>query len=649
MTEDDLSLGKLSGNQLFTLFSHASHEGILLLNDKSKIVYANSAAFTITGLGKKQAAGLGVLEFLKPYSYADEQRLDMAIAEAMPVASLSGKAAEPDSILELSITGKGGKEAFIELSLVSEKFGERWHVMVFFRDVTDKVKALESLQQSERKYRKLFEDTKDTILMTTPEGKIVDINRAGLEMFGYRSKEEMMKLDVALDLYFKPEDRKSFREGVERYGSATMHDLLLKRKDGTMIMVSATVNAVYEEVGEAVVFHGIMRDITGIRQLEHQVEVFQKMDAVRGLIGDIAHHFNNVLSIILGNAQLAKISPDCSEQIGTYLSTIEDEVFRAADTVDELLASGSKHSMDMHTVNIVDIVGDFERLVRNVVGTDIELLAAMPEEAIPVRMDIARIGRALLNVIVNAREAMNGAGILTIRVYTEQITDLTTTLDGQIEPGSYAVVSIADTGRGISNAVLDKIFEPFFTTDTSGEKKGLGLSVVLGIVKQHGGFVICESQEGAGTVIKMYLPLSADTSREQKFLEPDRMGGAETILIGEDEEALREITSEYLSLLGYRVIMAEDGRRALDLFRERSGEIDIVLMDIAMPGMGGLDVYREIKQIRPDIPVIFMTGYNLETVNFKSMTGKGINAIRKPFTMVVLAKKIRGILDQKDG
>jgi two-component system, cell cycle sensor histidine kinase and response regulator CckA len=649
MANNDLSFGQLSGDQLFTLVSGASHEAILLLDDKGKIAYASSAAFKITGREKRQAVGKGILEFLKPLNYADEQRLDMAITEAMPVASLPGKAARPDSTLELSISGKKGKETCVELSLVSEKFGERWYVMVFFRDVTDKMKALESLQKSERKYRKLFEGTQDAILMTTPDGKIVDINRAGLAMFGYRSKEEMMKIDAARDLYFNPEDRVNFKAGVERYGSARMHDLLLKRRDGTAITVSATVNAVYDEEGEAGVFHSIMRDITGIRQLERQVESFQKMDAVRGLIGDIAHHFNNILNIIVGNAQLAKISPDCSDPIVSYLSTIEDEAFRAADMVDELLASGSRHPMDMRTVNIVDIVGDFEKLVRNVIGTDIALFSALPPGAIPVRIDIARIGQVLLNIVVNAREAMSGTGTLTIRLYTEQITDLTTTLDGQINPGTYAVISIADTGRGIKDSLLDKIFEPFFTTDASGERKGLGLSVVLGIVKQHGGFVICESEEGKGATFRVYVPVSTEKPKERRSLDLEGMGGSETVLIGEDEEALREIMSEYLTMLGYRVIMAEDGREALNEFRERPDEIDIALLDIAMPGMGGFDVYHGIRELRADIPVMFMTGYNLEAVNIKAVTGKGINAIRKPFTMAALARKIRTILDQEEG
>ncbi len=645
MANDDPSFGQLSGSQLFTLVSHASHEGILLLDDKGKIVYASSAACKITGRSEKQAVGSPVLTFLKPLNYADEQRLDMAITEAMPVAS--GKAVRPDNVLELSIAGKKGKEISLELSLASEKFLDRWYVMLFFQDVTDKIKAREALQKSERKYRKLFEDTRDAILMTTPDGKIIDINRAGVEMFGYRNKEEMMKLDAAHDLYCNPEDRANFRAGVERYGSASMHDLLLRRRDGTVITVSATINAVYDEVGEVVVFHGIMRDITGIRRLERQVESFQKMDAVRGLIGDIAHHFNNILNIIVGNAQLAKISPECSDQIASYLSTIEDEAFRAADMVDGLLASGSRHPMDMRTVNIVDIVADLEKLVRNVIGEDIVLLSALPPGEIPVRIDIARIGQAVLNIIVNAREAMGGKGTLTVRVYSEQITDLTTTLEGQINPGTYAVISVGDTGRGIPAPLLDKIFEPFFTTDVSGERKGLGLSVVLGIVKQHGGFVLCESEEGAGATFKVYVPVSSEIAKEQRFLDEQGTGGAETILIGEDEEALRQIMSEYLGLLGYRVIVAEDGREALNAFRARSDEIDIVLLDIAMPGMGGFDVYHGVRELVPDVPVIFMTGYNLEAVNLKATTGKGINAIRKPFTMVALARKIRGVLDEK--
>ncbi|MHB8109674.1 MAG: PAS domain-containing hybrid sensor histidine kinase/response regulator [Syntrophorhabdaceae bacterium] len=628
------------------LLSHASHEAIVFLDEEGRIVDVNAAALRVTGTSDREVTGQEINEFLKPSHYRDQQSLELALAEVLPAGALPGNEAASGRILELFITGPGGKESCIELSLLSEKIGEKWRMIAFFRDVTEKKNALESLRRSEERFRKLFENTKDAIFMTTPDGKVVDINRAGLELFGYKTKEEMMKLDVARDLYLDPDDRKNFRAAIERYGSASMQDLALKRADGSIVRVSSTVNAVYDEDGESVIFHGIVRDLTTVRQLEQQVRAFQKIDAVRDLIGTMAHHFNNILNIIAGSAQLAKLSPDLTEEMGTYLLTIEEEVFRAADMVDELLAVGSRHPMDMRITDVGAIVADFQKTIRNVIGEHIVPLFALPDKKIPVRLDIARIGQVLLNLIVNARDAMKGSGTLTIRVYTERLTDVTTTLDGKITPGEYAVVSVADTGPGIESSLHTKIFEPFFTTDTSGDKKGLGLSVVLGIVKQHGGFVIWESEKGRGTVFKVHLPVSIDQAKEEDLLDEPLAEGAETILIGEDEEALRKIAAEYLTTLRYRVHTAHDGEESLAIFREHSDEISIALLDIAMPGMSGLDVYHEIQKIKP-IPVLFMTGYNLDILNLSSATHEGINAIRKPFTMISLARKLRSILDQQ--
>lgn len=631
----------------FKLFSHASQEAFLLIDDSGMVMYANPAALKITDRDEKQVLGLEIREFLRPYHYIDEQRLQMAIAEVMPVSTITEQTVGSDRILDLSIMGRGGSEASIELSLLSEKVADRWHMIALFRDVTDKRKALESLRKSEEKYRRLFEDTKDAVFMSTPEGKIVDINRAGLEMLGFRNKEEILELDIARDIYYKPEDRASFKAAIERYGSASMHDLALKRKDGTIVIVSATVNAVYDQVGDLVVFHGILRDLTGIRQLEQQVRAFQKMDAVRDLVGDMAHHFNNILNIIVGNAELAKISPDCTEEVGSYLTSIEEEVFRAADMVDALLASGSRHPMDMRTVDVGVVVRDFEKLVRKIIGDRITIVLSLPSMPIPAKVDVARISQALLNLVVNGREAMESVGTLTIRVHTEELTDVTTTLDGKIMPGPYAVISIGDTGRGIDRDLREKIFEPFYTTDTSGDKKGLGLSVVLGIVKQHGGFVICESEKDKGATFKVYVPLSQEKVKVPELMEHGVDGGTETILIGEDEEALRKITAEFLKTLGYRVFTAKNGEEALALFREKSGEIDLVLMDIAMPDISGLDVYHEIKKTKPDIAALFMTGYSLDAANMGPVQKQGINAIRKPFTMIALARRLREILDKE--
>ncbi len=630
----------------FRVFSYASHEALLLLDGHGKIIYANPVAARIMGYSEKEAEGMEICGFLRPLHYHDEQELQIALTEAMPANLRPGVVARSARALDLTVVRKDGSEAEIELSLLSEEAGKKWHMIALFRDVTDQKAAVETLRKSEEKYRRLFEETKDAVFLSTPEGEFLDINRAGVELFGYHSKEEMLKISLTRDLYCNPEDRIRFRTEIERSGSVRLHELELRRSDGGKVIVSVTANAVYDEIGKAVVYQGIIRDLTVTKRLEQQVRAFQKMDAVRELIGDIAHNFNNILNIIIGNAQLARMSADCSGDVPAYLSSIENEVFRAAEMVDQLLTSGSRQPVDMRAVDVNRVVRDFEKVAMRVVGEKIATVASYTAIPVFAKADTAQLNQALLNLVMNAREAMGGKGTLTMRVYTEEVGDLESSFYLDVKPGVYSVISVKDTGHGISDDLRDKIFEPFYTTDRSGEKKGLGLPVVYGIVKQHGGFIDFENDPGEGAVFKIYLPAVIEPVKADRLARKGVKGGNETILIAEDENALREIAASILKSLGYRVTATSDGEEALALFRKDPDGIDMVFLDIAMPGLNGFETYREMKKIRGSIPVLFVTGYSLDSIQTQFIKEEGLSAIQKPFTLVTLGTKIREVLDK---
>jgi len=262
----------------------------------------------------------------------------------------------------------------------------------------------------------------------------------------------------------------------------------------------------------------------------------------------------------------------------------------------------------------------------------------------PARIDEARIHQVLLNLVLNAKDAMSGRGTLTIDVALDERIDVPNSMHPKAKPGKYVVLSVGDTGIGMDEEVMKNIFEPFFTTHPQEKNKGLGLSVVYGIVKQHGGFLEVSSRPGEGSRFRVYLPLVSERAKKEEVVPLEIEGGNETILVDEDEPALREITTHILKTLGYKVFSVSDGSEAVSLFREKSGEIDIVVLDIAMPAMNGYEAYRAMQVIRQDTPVLFMTGYSLDGIQVNNILEEGLAVIQKPFMLASLGNKIREVL-----
>ncbi|MBA4390851.1 MAG: hypothetical protein C0399_07920 [Syntrophus sp. (in: bacteria)] len=541
MTKERIIEEKLKeSEEKFKIFSLSGQDAIVLMDNEGNINFINQAAERILGYTEEEVLRKPIDKYFASGNFYDAQKLQIGLAEAIPHIKTT-KEDSAGKALELMATRKDEKEIAVELSLFSEIVADKLRIIGIFRDITERKSTLEALQRSEEKYRRLFEETKDVVYLSTPEGQLIDINKAGVELFGYRSKEEILKINIPRDLYWDPNGRKDFKEAIEQQGFLNMYEMIMRRKDGQKVIVSVTANIIYDDIGNIATYQGIMRDLTEIKRLEGQLFEFQKLDAVGGVIGDIAHTFNNILNIIIGNAQLAKMSDACAGDVPAYLSSIENEVFRAADIVEQLLVFGRRTHLDVNVTDMNDVVRDFAKIIHENIGENIETRTVFTSKLSRAKIDVARINQVLLNLALNARDAMSGKGILTIEVNTDEITKVHNRIHSNARPGKYVVLSVSDTGTGIDEEAIKKIFEPFFTSHLSGERKGLGLSVVYGIVKQHGGFINVSSEPNQGANFQVYLPAVLERKKLERLSAKEIEGRNETILIAEDEIALRDI------------------------------------------------------------------------------------------------------------
>lgn len=627
----------------FRIISYSGKDGIILMDNEGTVSYVNHAAERILGYAEEEVLRKPVVEYLTAGNFYDAQRLQMGLAEAVSHVKV-GKESLGTEGLELVTKRKDGREIVVELSLFSEIIVDELRIIGVFRDITERKQVLEALQRSEVKYRRLFEETKDVVFLSTPAGRFIDINKAGIELFGYGSREEMLEIDMPKDLYWGSADQGDFRKAIERHGFVQMYEMAMRRKDGQKVIVSITANALYDEIGNIVTYQGIMRDLTEVKKLEGQLFEFQKLDAAAKIIGGITHNYNNILNIIIGNAQMAKMSDGCTDETLTYLSSIESEAFRAADIVDQLLVFGRQAKFSVNVVDLNDLVRDFIKTIREITGENIETKTVFASTPPTAKIDGARIHQVLLNLVLNAKSAMSGKGVLTIEVAVNDFAGVPNSVHPKVKPGRYVVFSVSDTGTGMDEETMKNIFEPFFTTHPREEGKGLGLSVVYGIVKQHSGFVEVSSKPGEGSQFRIYLPFVSERVKEEAANSEEIEGGSETVLIAEDEPALREIAAHTLRVLGYSVFSASDGLEAVSIFKEKSGDIDIVILDVAMPVMNGYETYRTMQTIKQNTPVLFMTGYSLDGVQINNILEEGFDVIQKPFMLTTLGHKIREIL-----
>ena len=507
----------------------------------------------------------------------------------------------------------------------------------------------ETLRRSELNFRSLVTNAPYGICRCDATGKILDANPAFLELLGYPSTAELIGQHI-YDLYGDTDQWFFLADSLRAAEPFKGLTAEWKRKDGTPTGVRVSGRSVTNGRDGDVVFELFAEDITERRALEQQLRQSQKMEAVGRLAGGIAHDFNNLLMVISGYSEflLERLGSDPS--LRNPAQEIAGAADRASSLTRQLLAFSRKQMLAPKMVNLNSIVTENLKMLTRMIGEDIDLVMVPTTNLWPVRADSGQIEQVIMNLAVNARDAMPSGGKLTLETSNVSLDEDYARFHAPLRPGDYVTIAISDTGVGMDTETQSHIFEPFFTT--KGPKgTGLGLSTVYGIIKQSGGYIWVFSEVGKGTTFKIYLPRVAATGElaiaqvaaqdETRAVEP----GTETILVVEDEANLRYLARQYLEKQGYRVIEAADGAVAMQIAVAHEGVIHLLLTDVIMPGMNGRELAQRISEIRPNVKVLYMSGYTDNVVGHNGMLDAGVRLLQKPFNLRDLKSKVREVLD----
>ena len=505
----------------------------------------------------------------------------------------------------------------------------------------------EALRRSEARSRSLILSAAFGICRCTVGGRFLDVNPALITMLGQGSVEDLLRLNARRDVFVNPQEWDRLAEDYRR-SSLNGVEVQWRRKDGRIIIVRLSGCAASSSDEPEEVLELIAEDITDRRQLEEQLRQAQKMDAVGRLAGGVAHDFNNLLMVINGYTEVLLEQLEKGSAMHQKVESIQQAADRAATLTRQLLAFSRKQFLELKVVDVNSVIEDMERLLRPLIGENIELVTRLSTEAGHTRADASQLEQVIMNLVVNAKDAMPQGGKLTL-----QSRDVTVRQKFRetrfIQPGRYAVISVSDTGHGMDKETQSRIFEPFFTTKEKGKGTGLGLSTVYGIVKQSNGYVFAESEPGAGTTFYVYLPRAEESAEELSPAKSPQSeaDGCETVLLVEDEESVRELVRLTLTARGYKVLEAENGECGLRIAEDFKEHIDILITDVVMPGIGGRELAKKLQALRRGISVLYLSGYTEDTVVTQGALGPDTAFLQKPFTLQNLAKKVREVLRSK--
>src|SRR5580698_1681437 len=530
------------------------------------------------------------------------------------------------------------------------RYGERDKEILTFvaRQVASAVEIKrneQAMRRSEARYRSLVQSSVYGIYRSSLEGRFLDVNPALITMLGYGSAEEVLLLDPEAQVFAQPEEHTRLIEDFRRSGRLDGVEVRWKRKDGSPITVRISGRAVSSADEPADVLEAIAEDVTDRRALEDQFRQAQKMEAVGRLAGGVAHDFNNLLMVVSGYAEVLLAKLDPLHPLHEKARAIQQASDRATTLTRQLLAFSRKQLLELKVVDVNAIVSDMERLMRPLIGENVELVARLAPTAPHTRADAGQLEQVLMNLVVNAKDAMSGGGKLTIQ--TQNIVMDESHRRGQqfIRPGVYVMLSVSDTGTGMDKETQSRIFEPFFTTKEKGKGTGLGLSTVYGIVKQSGGYVMVQSEQGRGTSFHIYLPRVEGTAEKHTTPAPDpALGGTETVLLVEDEESVRQLVRDTLAAKGYQVLEADSGEAGLAEAARYKGAISLVITDVVMPGMSGRELVKHLAQSRPETKVLYLSGYTEDAIISDGSIESGTAFLQKPFSLQSLSRKVREVL-----
>jgi len=626
--------------QRFRGLFEGSPEAIFVEDLAGNVLDANPAACRLHGLQHDQLVGKNVRDLVPP------QRRDEVEAIFKRVA------AEELNRMEGESWAADGRVTPVEIHAARVSYGGQTAVLLHVRDVSERKQAEAALRSSEMLFHSVWENSVDGMRLTDENGTIVAVNDAYCRLVDMERTHLEGKLLTIV--YAHPDQRERilsrYRERFRDRAIERQAERRLTLHNGNTVILENT-NSFVELRGQPPLLLGLFRDMTAHKRLEEQLRQSQKMDAIGQLAGGVAHDFNNILTVVHGHASLLLAGARLTGAAAKSAQQIVHAAERAAGLTRQLLTFSRRQVMQPRRLDMNEVVSNMTKMLDRILGEDITLQVSYGPQAALVHADASMMEQVVLNLAVNARDAMPKGGQLNIRIAVVDMAESYATEHPAARPGRFVCLTTTDSGCGIAPENMRRIFEPFFTTKEVGKGTGLGLATVYGIVKQHQGWIELESEVEGGSTFRVYLPGSQGSTDkgDEKPTEAVVRGGSETILVVEDEYVVRELVSNILKSRGYQILEAESGVKALDVWRAHKGGIDLVLTDLVMPDrLNGRELAERLWKERPDLKVIFTSGYSADVVGKEFVLRREMNYLQKPYDPRQLALAVRDCLDSKD-
>lgn len=638
----DITERKIAGNAL-----HESEEKYSkLFHQSNDAIFIHDLEGNIIDVNKRVVDYLG---------YERDEILKMNIRDLHPPEALEKSAVAFEKVgrcgfvnFEIDVRKKSGEVSPVEISSSLFEIDERKVIQGIVRDLTERQKAEKALRESQELYETLVRTSPEAITTTDLSGKITYASPNTLAMHGYERADELIGR-YALDLIAPEEHDRAVKNIQRTLTSGFVHNVeyALLKKDGSRFTGELNAALVKDESGKPLFFIATVRDATDRKRMEEQLRQSQKMEALGALAGGIAHDFNNLLIPILGYTDLLALKLEEHEPIlSRYIDEIKKTAERATALTKQLLVLGWRQTLRMIVLDLNALVSNLEDLLRRLIGEDIEFSLALEPGLMPVKADPGQIELIIINLVVNACDAMPDGGTLTIQTENVSIDRKATGALHGAEPGDYVRLTVKDTGIGMDKLMLERIFEPFFTTKETGHGTGLGLATAYSSVKQHEGWIDVQSKRGQGSNFNIYFPANlsiVDDRVEKEKQTPDIRGNNERVLLVEDDSAVRDLTANILGSNGYTVLEARSGKEALDIVAREDQKIDVIFSDVVLPGRSGIQLVEELLSRDPDLKVILSSGYAAPKSQWDLIQERGYRFIQKPYKIVDLLKVMKAV------
>jgi len=616
----------------------ASQDAFISSNERGMITEWNPQAEVYFGYSATEALGKPVSAMVSPSPYRETQsRVQQDLLER-------GKDGDSNKRMELTALHRSGREFPVELSTSHVTGASRNSFNAFIRDISDRQ---EKFRQSEERFESVFRSSPLAITISREgDGRYVDANDAFLKLVGYRREELLGKTAHNLSIWIEPADRNKMLEQLENAKPIEPLETRFRAKSGEERQVLVSAERIVLDGTPCILANTL--DVTESRRLQAQFLQAQRMEAVGRLAGGVAHDFNNLLGVILGYSELATDLALTDSPIRRHLDGIKQAAQRAAALTKQLLTFSRKQVVAPQVLNLNVVVQTTSKMLARLIREDVSLVLKLADSLGSVKANFGQIEQILMNLVVNAKDAMPAGGKIVIETANVELDETYVERHTPVVPGPYVLLSVSDTGHGMDPITMSRIFEPFFTTKEPGKGTGLGLSTVYGIVRQSGGYVWVYSELERGTTFKIYMP-RVDAAPESLKSEQSNVvfdHGTETILLVEDDNLLRQLTTELLTGAGYTVMEAADAKSAIEVVEKQSAPIDLVLTDVIMPGMSGAELIAHLRSIKPNLAVVFMSGYAGDLVARAGVAEPENLVIQKPFTRKGLLTKVRSVLNE---